>query len=324
VVSDLRVPPLFAARAPRVLGPAAAGWVAALPELSAGYARKWDLAFEGEAMHGYAGVVQPGRLADGTPVVLKLGWPHEESADEPLALSTWAGRGAVLLLDSAPGDGVLLLERLDAGRTLDDLPLRSAIPLVGELARRLAVPAPSSMRRRLRAEAANLVEELPRRWHELGEPFEKRLVGDAVAICRELGPDAGEVVVNEDLHFQNVLAGTREPWLVIDPKPLAGDLEWGVIPLFWNRFTESTLDERFALIVASHELDAEKARAWTLVRAVQNRIWMLEEYEETGEDSDDPAFLTVPSGASPRAGGSATRTPERCPVAEIAVWAASR
>jgi streptomycin 6-kinase len=84
---------------------------------------------------------------------------------------------------------------------------------------------------------------------------------------------------------------------------LSGDLEWGVLPLFWNRFTESTLDERFALIVASQELDAEKARAWTLVRAVQNWIWMHEDLEEFDEDSDDPAFVTVP---------------------EIAAWAASR
>ncbi|MET9002346.1 aminoglycoside phosphotransferase family protein [Amycolatopsis sp. NPDC004169] len=303
MVTDLRVPPLFAARAPKVLGPGAVPWLAALPELAAEYARKWSLVFEGEAMHGYVGVVQPARLPDGTPVVLKLGWRDAESADEPLALSTWAGRGAVLLLDSAPDEGVLLLERLDPGRTLDDLPLRSAIPLIGGLARRLAVPAPAALARHLRTEAARLAEELPRRWAELGEPFEKRLVDAAVAICRELGPSAGDVLVNEDLHFQNVLAGTREPWLVIDPKPLAGDLEWGVIPLFWNRFTESTLDERFALIVASHELDAERARSWTLVRAVQNWIWMVEEQLETGEDSDDPAFVTV---------------------AEIAPWAASR
>ena len=307
VVNELRVPPLFAARAPLVLGAEAVPWLAALPDLAAEHARKWGLTFEGEAMHGYVGVVQPARLADGTPVVLKLCWRDEESADEPLALSTWAGRGAVLLLESAPEDGVLLLERLDAGRTLDDLPLRSAIPLIGALARRLAVPAPRSIRRRLRAEAETLAEDLPRRWAALGEPFERRLVDDAVAICRELGPSAGELLVNEDLHFENVLGGTREPWLVIDPKPLAGDLEWGVIPLFWNRFTESTLDDRMALVVASQELDAEKVRAWTLVRAVQNWIWMLEDFAEPAEDSDDPAEV-----------------PAHVTVPEIAVWAANR
>ncbi|WP_326955854.1 aminoglycoside phosphotransferase family protein [Amycolatopsis sp. NBC_01286] len=302
-MNDLRVPPVFAARAPRVLGPGAVPWLAALPALAAAYAREWGLTFEGEAMHGYVGVVQPARRADGTPVVLKLGWRNDESTDEPVALSTWAGRGAVLLLDSAPDDGVLLLERLDAGRTLDHLPLREAVPILGGLARRLAVPAPPELTRSVRAEAAGLVEELPRHWTELGEPFDRRLVDDAVAICRELGPSSGDLLVNEDLHFQNVLAGRREPWLVIDPKPLSGDLEYGVIPLFWNRFTESTLDERLDLIVASQELDAGKARAWTLVRAVQNWLWRVEESAEHGVDSDDPAFVTVP---------------------EIAAWAASR
>jgi streptomycin 6-kinase len=116
VVNDLRVPPVFATRAPRVLGPEAVPWLTALPDLAARYAREWGLTFEGEAMHGYVGVVQPARLADGTLVVLKLGWRDAESADEPVALSTWAGRGAVLLLDSAPGDGVLLLERLGGVR----------------------------------------------------------------------------------------------------------------------------------------------------------------------------------------------------------------
>jgi len=302
-VSDLRIPPVFAERAPLTLGPEAVPWLATLPQLAAGYARKWGLTFEGDAMHGYVGVVQPARLEDGTPVVLKLGFRDKESADEPVALSTWAGRGAVLLLESAPQDGVLLLERLDASRTLDDLPLHEALTVIGGLARRLAVPAPPELSRNLRTEAEELTEELPRQWAELGEPFERGLVDDAVAICRELGPDVGTLLVNEDLHFQNVLAGQREPWLVIDPKPLSGDLEWGVIPLFWNRFAESTLDDRMAAIVAALRLDAERVRAWTLVRAVQNWIWMLENPEEEEQDSDNPASTTAP---------------------EIAVWAAPR
>lgn len=82
--------------------------------------------------------------------------------------------------------------------------------------------------------------------------------------------------MNEDLHYENVLAGTREPWLVIDPKPVAGDLEFGVIPLLWNRMEESTLDDRLAALVAVAGLDAELARAWTLVRAVVNFLWAVE------------------------------------------------
>ena len=49
------------------------------------------------------------------------------------------------------------------------------------------------------------------------------------AYIRELAPTQGEqVLVNQDLHGENVLAAEREPWLVIDPKPLAGEREFSV------------------------------------------------------------------------------------------------
>ena len=32
-----------------------------------------------------------------------------------------------------------------------------------------------------------------------------------------------QVLVNQDLHGDNVLAAQREPWLLIDPKPLANE-----------------------------------------------------------------------------------------------------
>jgi streptomycin 6-kinase len=275
-VTELAIPPKFTEHVHRALAPDATRWLSKVPALAAEYTRKWDLEFEGEAMFGFVSVVQPARRADGTPVALKIGWPHEESADEPRALSTWAGRGAVLLLESAPDDGVLLLERLDATRDLGAEPLDSALTIAARLARRLAVPAPP-MTRSVRAEAERLGVELPRRWAALGEPFGRRCVDAAAEVCRDLGPEAGEELVNEDLHFENVLAGQREPWLVIDPKPLAGDVEWGVLPLLWNRFDKSTLDGRLDLIVAEAGLDPERARAWTLVRAAGNWLRSLED-----------------------------------------------
>ena len=39
------------------------------------------------------------------------------------------------------------------------------------------------------------------------------------------------MLVNQDLHADNVLAAEREPWLVIDPKPLTGEREFAVAPI---------------------------------------------------------------------------------------------
>ncbi|WP_037316279.1 aminoglycoside phosphotransferase family protein [Amycolatopsis orientalis] len=299
-MTGFKIPPKFLDRAAE-LGPGAAEWLDSLPFLAEKYTRKWNLDYDGEAMHGFVGVAQPVRRADGGAAILKLGWPHEESEDEPLALSTWAGQGAVLMYDNVPEDGVLLLERLDATRSLETEPIQEAVETVGALARRLAVPAPEALQRSLREEAEELASELAETWSELGEPFDRKYIDAAVEICVNLGPDAGELMVNEDLHFENVLAGEREPWLVIDPKPLSGDLEFGAISILWNRAGESTMDDKIRWFTAAAGVDAERTRAWTLVRAVQNWTWLYEDLAEgTPREilAEDPAYATVPEIAA--------------------------
>jgi hypothetical protein len=59
--------------------------------------------------------------------------------------------------------------------------------------------------------------------------------GSLPSTARQHGPPAGKFLVNYDIHYDNVLAGTREPWLVVDPKPITGDLEYGmaqVVPIW--------------------------------------------------------------------------------------------
>jgi len=191
----------------------------------------------------------------------------------------WDGHGAVRLLDCDEAGGALLLERLDSAVSLLSLEPCAATTVLAELLRRLAVPAPDGLRS-MAANAARWRHELPAESARLGDSVPRRLLDAAVATCAMLGPTAGTAMVNEDLHYANVLRGEREPWLVIDPKVLAGDPEYGVIPMLWNRFDETGgtagLDERFDTIVSTAGLDAELARGWTLVRAVDNWLWELE------------------------------------------------
>ncbi len=41
-----------------------------------------------------------------------------------------------------------------------------------------------------------------------------------------------------DLHYENVLAGAREPWLAIDPQPRAGHPGWDLHAVLRNRREE--------------------------------------------------------------------------------------
>jgi streptomycin 6-kinase len=255
-----------------------ADWLATLPALARGYATRWSLRPDGPPLHGYVGVVWPVVRADGTPAMLKLSWPHDEATDEAVALATWAGHGAVELLEHDPDDYALLLERLDPEHSLNEEPIDTAVDVICGVLRRLTMPAPP-LRRSVRDKAATWVTALPARAAELGDPIPAPILAEAVAHCRTLGPTAGDLLVNEDLHYFNVLRGHREPWLLIDPKPIAGDPEFAVIPMLWNRYEETggaqAIPARFDAIVRAGGLDRERARAWTLVRSVANWLGTL-------------------------------------------------
>lgn len=87
------------------------------------------------------------------------------------------------------------------------------------------------------------------------------------------------LVVNSDLHYGSVLRGEREPWLVIDPKIIAGDVEYGIAQLLWNRFSElrtsADFERRLAMLAAAGSLDTSRARQWALVRVVDYWLWAI-------------------------------------------------
>jgi streptomycin 6-kinase len=123
---------------------------------------------------------------------------------------------------------------------------------------------------------------LPSTWEERGRPFERRLLDEALAALRELAPTQGEqVLLHQDLHGDNVLAARREPWLAIDPKPLAGEREFGVAPIVRSRelgHSRSDVLRRFDRLTAELGLDRERARGWTIGQTI---AWSVgDEYHE--------------------------------------------
>lgn len=255
-----------------------ADWLAGLPRLVEECLTRWDLAVDGSSRHGMAALVVPVRRTDGSPAVLKLTWPHPEAAQEHLALRRWGGGGAVRLLAADPSRWALLLERLDADRDLSGVPIEQACRVIGGLLAQLDVPAlPGSTR--LSGEARRWATQLA----DAPDVIPRRLLDQARGLALELvqlpGVDAG--LVHTDLHYENVLAGQRQPWLAIDPKPLAGEPACAVAPALWNRFPEAVasgnlrrdLRRRLAVICDAAGIDPERARGWTVVREAVNALW---------------------------------------------------
>jgi streptomycin 6-kinase len=281
-VTLIRVPEGFAADTLTREGEAARTWLARLPDLVGELCMRWGLRVTGDPMHGYMALVVPVLRGDAR-CALKVSWIDDETVNEAAALALWNGRGAVRLLDADDTAGALLLEWLDPRRRLAEADLSVAVPVAGRLLRRLAVPVPAGWPGRpvlrLGQWALDLAAELPGRWRATGRPFPERRLDEAVDMAAALAPRAGGLLANRDLHYWNVLAGEREPWLVIDPKVMRGDAEFGLAPLLWRRLGEAGgpagLRRRFDALVDEAGLDAKLARGWTLLRAVDYQLWGL-------------------------------------------------
>ncbi|MEV3856103.1 aminoglycoside phosphotransferase family protein [Streptomyces sp. NPDC050095] len=283
-------------------GEAGRAFIAALPARVEEFVERWGLKVDGPPMHGMAALVLPVvRRADGVPAVVKFQVFDEETEGEPVALRVWDGDGAVRLIDHDPGTGTMLLERLDEERMLSSVEdTRAAVLVIAELLARLtAGPAPQGMRR-LADIAGQMLAEVPGALPRISDPVQRGIVADAAAALREVVDEPGDRLLHWDLHFENVLAprgpGAREPWVAIDPKPLAGDPGFDLWPALDNRFDAGEVLWRFDAMTEVLGLDRGRARAWTLGRVVQNALWDVADGRGLGADDMVIAGLLLGRG----------------------------
>lgn len=264
-------------------------WIAELPSLATNILERWQLRRDGAARSGQVSLVLPVLRLDGTRAVLKLQMPREETTAALIGLRTWNGDGTVRLLDHDPASSSMLLERLDGARTLasiDDDDVAMGI-LAGLHARLVAVPAPSGLRG-LGDVAAAMLEQVPQAITQLTDPADRHLLRGWAAALAELADDPGDRLLHWDLHYDNVLAAQREPWLATDPEPLAGDPGFDLWPALDSRWDDVVVAKgeplrvvrrRFDQLTEALGLDRARAAGWTLGRLLQNALWDIEDGE---------------------------------------------
>lgn len=287
----------------KYFGETGRAWIDAVPDLAAELLDRWQLRPDGAPTCGATALVLPVVRADATPAVLKLQPVTDYTVGEPDALRTWNGNGAVRLLDHDPESGSMLLERLDADRSLatvsDDL---AALQILSELLARLsAVAAPAGMRQ-LSDFGADLLDRVPRALTLVRAPSQHGLIRACASALEEVLPEAGDRLVHEDLHFDNILAphpaDQREPWLAIDPNPVAGDPGFALLAALHNRWEEAVatgdirraIRRRFDLMTDILGLDRKRANAWTLARILQNALWDVEHDDTVWHTEADRAI----------------------------------
>lgn len=301
----IEVPDALVASYTRNGGEEERAWIARLPALVAEMLDRWELERDGGIASGEASLVVPVCRADDTRAALRLQMPREETTAALIGLRAWNGDGIVRLLDHDPESSAMLLERLDLSRTLvsvedDDV----AMGALGAIMRRLhSVPAPEGLRG-LDEVARGMLASVPAAAANLTDPADRRLLHGWASAVTELVVEPGDRMLHWDLHYDNVLAAEREPWLAIDPEPLVGDPGfdlWPALDTGWERLratgdVQRLLRRRFDLLTEVLGLDRPRAAGWTLARLLQNTLWDIED----GRTSIDPSQTTVAEALPPR------------------------
>lgn len=241
-------------------------------------ARDWRLRLGERFAYSVASRAYAAWTEDGDEAVLKVQIPHRESDHEADALAAWAGAGAVKLLAHDPGRHALLIERCVPGTPLSELDADAALDVLAGLLPRTWIEAHSPPFRPLAEEAAWWVQGLRETWERAGRPYEVRLIDAALEILEAFpGTQGQQVLVNQDLHGANVLAARREPWLVIDPKPLIGEREFGLAPVLRSSelgHSRRELQHRLDRLTSELGLDRERARLWCFAQTI---AWSIED-----------------------------------------------
>jgi len=261
-------------------------WLKRLPDLIAECERRWGLTVQPPFALSY-NYVAPAVRADGTEVVLKIGFPNPEIRREMAALRLYAGEGMVQLLDVDEAQCAFVLERLRPGETLAALPDdEQATAIAAQVMKQLWRPLPPTHSFRPVAEWAAGLRGLREMFEGGTGPLPEELVERAEAHFAELlGSTTNLVLLHGDLHHYNILSAERQPWLALDPKGMVGEPEYEVGPLLLNPFDllerphpGRVLARRIDQLAEMLDFDRERLRAWGIAQAVLSAWWSIEDH----------------------------------------------
>jgi streptomycin 6-kinase len=275
-------------------------WAAGLPVLVSRLSTQWDLAIAGKPYSGgshsmVVGVV----LHDRGPAVLKVPMVDDENRQEAAALRLYDGDGAVRMLEHDAATGAILLEQALPGVALELHPDREyAIGVACSLLRRLRRPVTAGHSfTRVSDQAARWSTSLSAASFKLPDDTSRRLAEMAAETAADLSRSReGLVLVNRDAHLGNILAAEREPYLLIDPKPLVGDPAFDSGYLIDWLIAESpalSAGRLVSLVAAGLGINEDLVCDWGLVRAMDNALWSIGRGDDPGVYVETAATLAA-------------------------------
>lgn len=279
----LIIPEDFKRKMLEIYGKEGAEWLAKLPALVAQCEMRWSLKVGPPFAPLSYNYVAPALRADGTKVVVKVGFPNPEFLREAEALRICDGRGMVSLLDTDQVAGAMLLERLVPGGPLVNLASlndEEATSIAAGVMKRLWRPVPPGHGFASVRDWAEGLGRLRAQFDGGTGPFPVSLVREAEVLFADLLVSMSEpALLHGDLHHWNILSAVREPWLALDPKGLIGEPAYEVGALLRNPLPQdaTTLKRRVDQLSEELGFDRARVRGWGMAQAVLSGWWSFED-----------------------------------------------
>ena len=290
---NFNLPPAFVNNVTAAFGDPGLRYLAALPDLLAEAAHRWDLTPGKPFLLSY-NYVCPVTRADGTPAVLKIGVPNRELNSEIKTLRVYSGQGACRLLEADADQGLLLLEHLQPGTMLATLKDDDrATEIAAEVMQAIQRPVPKGDGFLSLREWFDELKGLRPRFGGGTGPFPEKTVEIVEGLVRGLfAEDRPQVLLHGDFHHFNILLSERG-WLVIDPKGVAGPAEYEIGPLLlnpWGEMPDETeaiqrTQRRIAILAERLGFDRQRLWAWAICHSLLSTWWDMAEDGSGGEYS---------------------------------------
>ena len=234
-------------------------------------------------------------VRDGRSVVLKLAKQAGDESHAGLVLRAFDADGAVRVYESETG--AVLMERLEPGEPLVNLVRRGA----DDEATRIVAQVIEKLADHAAPQECPTVAHWGRgfdRYRQSGvQQIPAALVIEAERLYESLvRSQRRTMLLHGDLQHYNVLFDRERGWIAIDPKGVAGELEYELGALLRNPVEQpelltnrSIIERRLQILCDALKLDHTRVLQWSYAQAVLSAIWDVEDGYTV--EPDHPALL---------------------------------
>jgi streptomycin 6-kinase len=217
------------------------------------------------------------------PLVLKVVKQKGDEWHSGTILEAFAGNGVARVYEHT--GGAMLIERLAPGNSLVSLALngrdQEATNILAALIQKMSAPEVP----KLCATTQDWARGFDRYLASGDDQIPTHLVESGQRVYSDLcGSQRRVRLLHGDLHHYNVLYDSDRGWLAIDPKGVAGEIEYEIGAVLRNPFerpdlfaSASTVERRLKQFTSILDLNFERALGWGFAQAVLSAIWEIED-----------------------------------------------